>query len=288
VKIVVVVVLYNCKLTESHTVKSLLAMPLDKYAEDCDINVIIYDNGLAGTQDNPPNHTRFQYVSVPDNQGLPGAYNYALKESFERDVEWLLLLDQDTKLPLQYFKKLHDAVMPHNESQHLVAVVPKMCCEGVFFSPSKVLYAGVMRPVEQEFLGIYPKEIFAIGSCSLLRVAFLREIGGFSKDYWLDSLDRWLYKKVHSLKRSVLVTDIIVEHELSVMNFDKFMSETRYRNILNFESKFMMNHCSFFENTIFILRLFVRSIKLYIVSKNKKFAFITAKHIFHFLNRNKD
>ena len=280
-KIHVVVVLYNCTLTESHTVNSLLAMNLDASSLGHEISVLLYDNGIPTKQNTTADNAQFHYVSAPENLGLPGAYNYALQGAIESAADWLLLLDQDTKLPLNYFKKLCTAVNSHNHYPAIVAAVPKMCYQNVFFSPSKVLYAGVMRPVEKLFLGVYPKEIFAIGSCSLLRVNFLKEIGGFTKDYWLDSLDRWLYKQIHLSRRDVLVTDIIVEHELSVMNFDKFVSESRYINILNYESKFMVDHCSYIENIIFKIRLFVRSIKLICTTKNKKFGLITAKHIFY-------
>jgi len=287
VNVVVVVVLYNCLLSKSHTVQSLLAMPFNRTSKGFNVNVIIYDNGLDCPQELLSSHDHIQYFASSVNEGLPAAYNYALKEAWEANAEWLLLLDQDTKLPADYFENLYEAVALHATDSKVVAAVPKMHYQDVFFSPSKVLYAGVMRPIERRFLGVYPKELFAIGSCSLLRVDFLREIGGFSQDYWLDSLDRWLYKKVHILKRRVLVTDIVVEHELSVMNFDKFISEARYENILKYESKFMINHCSFFENIIFRLRLFLRSIKLYLGSDNKNFALITAKHIFSLSNRNK-
>jgi GT2 family glycosyltransferase len=287
VNIVVVVVLYNCLVSKSHTVQSLLAMPFHKTSKGFNVNVIIYDNGLDCPQELLSSHDHIRYFASSVNEGLPAAYNYALKEAWETNAEWLLLLDQDTKLPADYFENLYEVVAPHVTDLNVVAAVPKMYYQDVFFSPSKVLYAGIMRPIEGDFFGIYTKELFAIGSCSLLRVDFLREIGGFSQDYWLDSLDRWLYKKVHMLKRRALVTDIVVEHELSVMNFNKFISEARYENILKYESKFMINHCSFFENIIFRLRLCLRSIKLYLNSDNKNFALITAKHIFSLSNRNK-
>tara|TARA_B110001450_G_scaffold218812_1_gene213462 strand:- start:9719 stop:10585 length:867 start_codon:yes stop_codon:yes gene_type:complete len=286
-KIVVVVVLYNCLLSKSHTVQSLLAMPFHRDSKGYNVNVIICDNGSDRPQEVLASHDYIEYFAFSDNKGLPAAYNFALKEACEINAEWLLLLDQDTKLPADYFENLYEAVACHATDSNVVAAVPKMHYQDEFFSPSKVLYAGVMRPMERRFLGVYPKELFAIGSCSLLRVDFLREIGGFSQDYWLDSLDRWLYKQVHMLKRRVLVADIIVEHELSVMDFDKFISEDRYENILKYESKFMINHCSFLENIIFRLRLCLRSIKLYLKSDNKNFALITAKQVFSFSNSNK-
>ena len=285
--VVVVVVLYNCLLSKSNTVQSLLAMPVNRTSKGFNVNVIIYDNGLDGPQELLLSHDHIQYFASSVNEGMPAAYNYALKEAWETNAEWLLLLDQDTKLPADYFKNLYEVVVPYATDSNVVAAVPKMHYQDVFFSPSKVLYAGIMRPIERVFSGIYPKELFAIASCSLLRVDFLREIGGFSEDYWLDCLDRWLYKKAHTLKRRVLITDIIVEHELSVMNFDKFISEARYENILKYESKFMINHCSFFENIIFRLRLCLRSIKLYVGSDNKNFSLITVKHIFGLSNRKK-
>lgn len=280
-KIYIVVVLYNCLLKDSHTVNSLFAMNLDKSALGHTVNVLLYDNGTMNNKNLYEDYSHFNYVLAKENLGLPGAYNYALQKANDCAADWLLLLDQDTKLPADYLEKLCKLVNPFCDSVNLVAAVPKMCYQNILFSPSKVLYAGMMRPVENDFLGIYPKEIFAIGSCSLLKVKFLLEIGGFSEDYWLDSLDRWLYKQIQLHKRDVLISDIIVEHELSVMDYDKFVSESRYKNILNYETKFMENHCSNFENFVFKIRLFLRSIKLFCTTKNKNFGLITAKHIFY-------
>lgn len=285
--IIIVVVLYNCLLSKSNTVQSLMAIPFNKNSKGFNVKVIIYDNGLDCPQEQLPSHDHIEYFASSVNRGLSAAYNYALREARETNADWLLLLDQDTKLPVDYFENLYEAVSADALNPNIVAVVPKMHYQDVFFSPSKVLYAGIMRPLDQSFLGVYGKEIFAICSCSLLRVDFLKEIGGFSQDYWLDSLDRWLYKKVYILKRQVLVTDIVVEHELSVMDFDKFISEARYMNILKYESKFMIDNCSFFENIVFRLRLFLRSIRLYLSANNKNFSLITVKQIFNFLSRNK-
>jgi GT2 family glycosyltransferase len=275
--IYVVIVLYNCKLSKSHTVNSLLRIYPEKIHKKFDVRVLVYDNGLNETQDNPPIHEGFEYLSAAENRGLTGAYNYAIKRASEQSADWILLLDQDTKLPVDYFDQLHNAVSEHCDNPKIVAVVPKMHYENVFFSPAKVLYAGIMRPVERDYLGIYPREIFAIGSCSLIKVNFIKSIGGFSDKYWLDSQDRWLYHKIHSFKKEVLITGIVVEHELSVMDFDKFVTESRYENILKYEVLFMREHCSFFENIIFALRLAFRSVKLVFIAKNKNYSLITAK-----------
>ena len=42
---------------------------------------------------------------------------------------------------------------------------------------------GILRPIDMNYNGIYDKEIFAIGSGSMLRVDFISEVGGFNNDF---------------------------------------------------------------------------------------------------------
>jgi hypothetical protein len=278
-KIFSVVVLYNCKLDESHTLNSLLEINKNDPHTLNHVEVLIYDNGPLIQSLNDSHPANFKYFGQASNEGLAVAYNWALELAAQAGAEWLLLFDQDTKLPLNYFYDLNAALEKENNNYNIKAAAPKMLFEGMFFSPSKVIYGGIHRPISKAVSGISKKEIFAIGSGSILRVNFLLEIGGFNKEFWLDSLDRWLYHAIYQANGDVLVLDIELEHELSVMDYDKYISEERYKNIIKYESLFLKKYKSNLENSVYFLRLLLRSVKLYIQLENKQYSKITFDHL---------
>jgi len=154
-----------------------------------------------------------------------------------------------------------------------------MYSQGKFFSPCKVLYGGILRPIGKQDLGILNRETYANGSGSVVRVNFFLEIGGFSKEFWLDSLDRWIYHVIHQAKGDVLVLDIELEHELSAMDFDKYVSEQRYRNVLKYEALFLRKYKSTLENIVYYLRLLLRVVRYYFNKRNKQYSKITLDHL---------
>jgi len=278
-KIFSVVVLYNCKLDESHTLSSLLEIHKINPLSLSHVEVLIYDNGPLIQSLNDSHPANFRYLGHTSNEGLALAYNWALELATQGDGDWLLLFDQDTKLPLSFFDDLNPALEKVKNNDQIKAVAPKMYSDGELFSPSKVLYGGLLRPINKSDFGISKRELFAIGSGSVLRLSFLVEIGGFTREFWLDSLDRWLYHKVHQANGDVFVLNIELDHELSVMDYDKYISEERYRNIIKYEALFLKKYKPTLENIVYYLRLLLRVVRYYFTKSNKQYSKITFNHL---------
>jgi len=159
------------------------------------------------------------------------------------------------------------------------AVVPKMRYKDEYFSPSKDLFGGTARPIDMKQHGVCDFKVYAIGSACAVRVDFLQSIGGFNEFYWLDFLDRWLFAVIGARGGKVYVTDSVVDHELSILNYDKFMTEKRYANILKYETVFMKEFKSRTEQYVYYLRLVKRVIYLFFTAGNKNYSLMTLNHL---------
>lgn len=277
--ILALIVVYNQKINETKTLKSLLKNYENNPQIFENFKLLIYDNGPIDQECNFELPYKFDYFSNPKNDGLASAYNFALSVGIKENYTWLLLLDQDSYLPDDYIINLTNDVISAESNSMVMAVVPKMCYKNHFFSPSKVLFGGIHRPIDMKFIGVYPNEVFAIGSCSLVKISFLHKEGGFNEFFWLDCLDRWLYMIIYKRGGKVLVTNSVIEHELSIMDYSKFVSSERYYNIMIYETFFMNMYKSKPENFVYYLRLVKRIISFSFSRKTYKYSILTLKHL---------
>jgi GT2 family glycosyltransferase len=280
-----VLVIYNCNIEKSDTLNSLIR----NYQRNPEIfrnfELIIYDNSqleqLIGMKTIP---FRFQYIHDKDNKGLAVAYNYALSIAIKNSYNWFLLLDQDSSLPEDFIDVLFNNFATIDEDSNVAAVVAKMRYKKEIFSPTKIYYGGIVRPIDIQQRGICAfKNVFAIGSGCVIKSSFLQKIGGFNENFPIDCLDRWLFLTINKMEGTVFVTDSIIDHEVSVMNFDKLMNEQRYYSILKYENFFMKSYKSKVENYIFYLRLIKRAIFLFFTARDKKYSFITIRFLMNIL-----
>jgi GT2 family glycosyltransferase len=280
--LLIVVVLYNCEFNNSQTLNTLLSGEAVKN----NIKLIIYDNSFNPQRINFKSEIPFEYFHDPRNKGLATAYNYALRDSFLNNAEWLLLLDQDSSLPSDYLKCLLKRIRKFSFDESVTAIVPRIFQKTTPISPAKTFYGGIMRPIKIPHERIFNSKIFAIGSCSTLRVSFLKSINGFNEKFWLDGLDRWLYNTIELHGKSVYVFNSVVQHQLSIIDFDSLKNPNRYSNIMEYETIFMGSYKSKFENYIYYLRLINRGIYLWIFTKDKIYSKLTFKHLLELILKN--
>jgi glycosyltransferase involved in cell wall biosynthesis len=86
-----------------------------------------------------------------------------------------------------------------------------------------------------------------------LRVAALRQIGGYNPWFWLDNSDAVLYHQLHRYGKKVFVAgDIRIDHHFSMLDKKARMTTSRYHNVLMAESAFWdlaMNRLAGMERT---------------------------------------
>ena len=269
---VVVVVLYQCAPELSGTVQGLEAN-LRRFPELRDnVKIIVYDNSpesaLLTSSD-------FIYVHAPKNEGLYGAYSFALRVAQQEGFSWLLTLDQDTKLPVDFLSRLLVRAEQIWSHTGIAAIVPQLTERNKALSPSKIRFAR-MRPLPLGFVGVPRTEVTAFNSGCLWRVTALDHIGGFNSLFWLDYLDHWLQRTIYKSGMRIFVAgDIRVEHELSVLDYKRRLSLVRFRNVLKAESAFVDLYKGFFERLALSARLACRLCKLLVNKQHKTFVVAT-------------
>lgn len=282
--VLAVLVIYNRTIEESDTFKALLR----NYANAPDafrgVKLLVYDNSAEAHDVAVPVPFQWEYVHDECNRGLAVAYNRAWKEAVRTSCRWLLLLDQDSSLPDEFMRRLSGDLLVVDGDSRVAAVVPKMRSGRSVFSPARVFYGGIVRSIGRRHEGICAFDnAFAIGSGCAIRVSFLNVIGGFNETFRLDCLDRWLFLMIGRMGGRVYVSRSIVDHELSVMDFDRRMTEERYRSILEYEAFFMDSYASRVENWVFYLRLIKRAVSLYLTVREKKYSWMTLSYLLELL-----
>jgi GT2 family glycosyltransferase len=283
IEICAVVVFYRHKIAESDS----LAMLTELAGSDnsgCRLSKIIaYDNS-PDFQPPPSGPRGYEYVGDPANGGVGQAYNHALRVAKQAGCHWLLLLDQDTHVDGPFWAKTVKALSQAAVDDEVAAVVPRVRDGTRMVSPTRIYLGDIQRPVPAELSGVCPFEAAAIGSGVLIRVRFLEEVGGFDPKYWLDAADRKLFAQIWQRRRKVYVSDAVLDHELSIFDFDNRVSEDRYRDILKYEWMFQKECKQRRDHWVLLPRLLFRSAKLLIAARNKQYATITFRHFFTVLS----
>lgn len=267
----IVIVLYQYSLDESITFKTLNKQ-LGKTTIDYEL--VLYNNDVNQKIE----AAGCLIVNSEENKKLEGAYNFALERALETGKSWILLLDQDTEIPDNYFNEL-EKLFSDNYSPDLVAVVPKLISEGEIISPVQVTHLmRFERGINSN--GYNNKRINALNSLSLLNVEFIKSIGGFSKDFPFDLHDHWCYNKIYKNKKKVYILDITTEHSSSFNNFEENVSVSRYKEFLSTEDRFIRSEIGMPVYFFYKIKLLLRSIKQLINYKNKEFSLVTLAAVF--------
>ena len=267
----IVIVLYQCSLDKSITFLSLIEQ-IDNISIDYEL--VIYNND----KNQKISDSRYLIVNSEENKKLEGAYNFALDRAIKNGKSWILLLDQDTVIPDNYFEELQKLFSSYYSSD-LVAIVPKLVSENKVISPVHV--TSLMRFEKEINLNGYTNErINALNSLSLFNVQFIESIGGFSKDFPFDMHDHWCYNQVYKHHKKIYVLNVTTEHNSSFVNFEENITLLRYKEFLTTENRFIRFEIGMPVYFFYKIKILVRSFRQFVKFKNKKYAFITFSSFF--------
>jgi GT2 family glycosyltransferase len=179
---------------------------------------------------------------------------------------WLLLLDQDSQLPSIFLASLVDVMELYDTNESVAAIVPFVKDGLAEISPLRVRF-GRLAPLPKESPSLAECEVTAINSGAAIRVSFIQSLGGFNPNYRLDCLDHWLFRQIYAQRKRVALSSSILEHNLSVSDYRHRVSIERYRSILASEAAFITTYKSRAEVPVYLLRLLVRSIRMFIIGR---------------------
>jgi GT2 family glycosyltransferase len=262
----IVVVLYQCAIGDSPTCLSLSKQT----SEDPHDLFLVYDNSPRSNLGSVP--AGWEVVIDSNNGGLLAAYGCALSRAKAAGCPWILLLDQDTELPHDFLTSVHASLALLNEKTEVAAIVP-IVKEGNRQLSPMLPRLGRERPFCLRGV-IETGWLMAINSGACVRVDFIESIGGFSRAFWLDYLDHWLFKTLHDQGKSVFVSDVVLQHELSVANMNRGLTVQRYKNVLGAERQFTNGHLPVLWRLVLVPRLLARALKHLAVTRDKRLAFL--------------
>lgn len=198
--------------------------------------ILIYDNSRqerAKPLDGLPNCI---YVHDAGNGGTAAAYACAAVMANELGLDWLLLLDQDTLLPDNYFEAAGDALT--RTTQLPVAMLPWVFHGSAVVSPASVTTFGKIKPLDYQDNLIFTPNLTGISSGCMLSVSAFFSCMPFPENLWLDYVDHWIFANLRLRNNAIIGFDAKLQHNLSVFDV-KTLSVTRLTSILDGEFSFL-------------------------------------------------
>jgi GT2 family glycosyltransferase len=243
-------------------------------------SVMVWDNSPTSLVD-PQLPFPFLYHHSKANLGTSGAYNGAMKYALDHDFPWMLLLDQDTAVTAHFLATMLRHAHNLQQRPEVAAIAPTVSVRNSVVSPRRYRF-NHHRAYPDGQLGVAPGEPFAINSGCVIRVESLREVGGYSSDFWLDYSDIYLFHQFHLRGMSTWrAADAKLEHDMSIMDYDRLMTPWRYRNYSFAETAFNDLYKGRLENAAQTLRLAVRAVRQRHKYQSSEFSRITYEQLLY-------
>jgi len=263
--ILCIIVLYKCKLEESITYKSLYKCLNNTQLK---LDLLIYDNSpIKQSISNDTNPFNIKYICYQNNNGISLAYNYGYEYAVYLSKKWLLLMDQDTYFPINYFDKLNEEITNNTNIKIFAPIV--ITNNNKILSPCKYIFKKgfLLKKIKP---GIYSlKKLSPINSGLLIELDLYLKAGKYNENLFLDYCDFDFINKVAMIENKFMLIDLICTQNFSNDETDKDKLKIRYK-IFCKDLKNCTNYY-FWDKYLFFLVLLTRGIKLTIRTKDTSF-----------------
>lgn len=191
-KILCVIVLYNCKLFEAVSYVRCVKKGLNNR----DIGLFVYDNSpIPQHQQDEFKDKRIAYISDTQNSGVSRAYNQGAIFAKENGFDWMVLFDQDTDFQDEaYLENVYKEV-EHSSYPLLVPLVVKH--NNNEFSPLPAWHHIPQRGKYRAGKAYSLSNVAIINSGMIINVESFFDVGGYNDKIPLDLSD---YQFIDRLK----------------------------------------------------------------------------------------
>lgn len=201
-------------------------------------HLLIYDNSASPRAAPATKVARCTYLHNPHNGGTAAAYTAAAQLAVDLGLPWLLLLDHDTRLPIDFLSAADAAFGAAAAQPTAAALLPLVRHrDGALVSPVLVTRLGTFRPFASAKGPGPGHHISAIASGAILRVARLTELMPLPAELWLDYVDHWIFAQLHRRGLTSIVFGQVIQHDLSVLALAQ-LSPVRLDSVLRAEVRF--------------------------------------------------
>jgi len=259
--VLAVIVLHKMQPSASPAFRTLRAATSGFQDGQADIKILIYDN-TPGGQDPGDLPSDVRYKADVKNSGLAQAYNYALLIAEEKGFDWLLTLDQDTTLPIDFLSKLCHTITFVAPLNTVAAIVPYVSGDERKLSPNiRTKHWLEPKCSPDRFIGIPSQMVYAANSASTIRVSALKAIGGYDARFCLWASDLVMYHRLQSNGYRVFVAgNIHVEHNSSYFDLKNRSTPSGYENMLRAEEAFYDEYMGRLDRAVLLLVMLYRLI----------------------------
>ncbi|MCQ9637253.1 glycosyltransferase [Chryseobacterium sp. WG23] len=167
---------------------------------------------------------KVHYFTENKNRGLPYAYNFFAQKAKEMNKKWIVLLDQDTTLPICFYENYL------NIDASIQVHCPLVFTNNKLMSPSYYCnFRSYPMSVPDKNI-IELKKISCINSGLMINLDFFLKVGGYNPDLFLDFCDHDFIHKLKELKiNSLGIIRCKLDQDFSAINHTKEQALLRYK-----------------------------------------------------------
>ncbi|AYL57366.1 glycosyltransferase [Citrobacter freundii] len=263
-KILPIIVLYKCSLSESKSFNSLLT-------DNCkhDIREVFVYNNSPEINQVPEEYmgVKIHVVNDYNNSGVSRAYNSGLKVANKLGYEYVLLLDQDTLIPdsaLDVYKKYLIKKPSYNLYCPILRTTKDVICSPLIYK----FHRGFS--VKDFTFGEYDLDKFSpINSGMLLNVRAALECGGYNEEVFLDFSDFQFIERFRTKNNKFYVIPVVFIQDFSGEDDDYQKLIVRFR--LYCQCAKCCERLDFKDDLIYFMMVLARAIKLFMKTKKINF-----------------
>lgn len=203
------IVIYNKSCRESNSIKDI-----KKYAPD--INLIVYDNSTNDFGNSKfCKENNYFYFTQNKNVGISKAYNFIMDHfRFNKD-DYLIMLDDDTHLTLEYLEETKKLVYLHQYDVNL----PIVKANQKIISPYNY-YMNCRTKMIQNPSDIIISKASGINSGMVINTNLFQKIR-YNENLFLDYVDYDFMRRVHKSQGTIHIMHSIINQEFQYFNYDK-------------------------------------------------------------------
>ena len=194
------IVLYNCNIDK-------ICKTIEEYIKKAK-NIILVDNNSENIQTIETiikNYKNIILIKNSKNEGIAVALNQILKTAYNKNVDYLLTLDQDSFLQFKYLEKMAEYI---NDD---VAIV---CPEIIDLNKKK------NKIISSEYQSV-PR---CITSGSFMNLSVCKKIGDFDEKMFIDYVDFDYSKRITLAGYKIYkIKDCFLQHEIGKRTTRKFL-----------------------------------------------------------------
>lgn len=225
--VLVLIVVFGEKPTETPSFKTL-AKAVNGSVR---VRILFWDNSPKCQRDDLKGGDwlgRVAYVSTPENIGLSSIYNKVISDHLHED-EFLLVLDQDSLLPVDFFEKLSQSVIRHPDVD---LYLPLIRANKSWVSPVLYLY-GWGRYLSPPRVGVQSSKFkSAINSGMVISGRYLKgDFPGYDERLQFYGVDTQFMILYAERRKSFVVMDATITHDLSFFTAGVVDKAAKFRDM---------------------------------------------------------